>query len=81
MYGAGFHLDSVEGVPQEMQRKAANVSLELEQHELEQSEALISNIQRLSTEYLRELRTIVGEENLERYFAFFNSIDINSIYV
>lgn len=70
MYGAGFHLDSVEGVPQEMQRKAANVSLELEQHELEQSEALISNIQRLSTEYLRELRTIVGEENLERYFAF-----------
>jgi hypothetical protein len=70
MYSAGFHLDPVKDVPQDVQLRAAGVSLELEQEDLREAQSLGGSIRRLSTEYQKELRSIIGPENLENYFAF-----------
>jgi hypothetical protein len=70
MYSAGFHLEPAKDVPEDLQRQAAGMSLELEQEELKEAQSLVSTVQRLSAEYERELRSIIGDENLERYFAF-----------
>ncbi len=70
MYNAGFQLDPVDEVPEETQKEAAGVSLELEQEELKQAQNLESSIKKISAEYEKELRGVVGDENLERYFEF-----------
>lgn len=70
MYSAGFHLEPVKDVPLDVQQQAPGISLELQQEELKEAQYLASTLQRLSAEYQKELRSIVGDENLERYYEF-----------
>ncbi len=67
MFSTGFNLEPVEEVPEDAQRMATGVSLELEQDEWGKAQSLAGTVERLSTEYQRELHSIVGDENLEAY--------------
>lgn len=67
---AAFHLEPVEDVPEDEQLKAAGAALELEQEELKQAQSLATKVRGLSTQYQTKLRSIVGDENLERYVEF-----------
>jgi len=69
MFSAGFHLEPTAGVPKNVQRMAAKVSLQLQREELARGQSLDNTLQRLSREYQTEIRSIIGRENLQRYHA------------
>lgn len=70
MFATGFHMEPVTDVPEKAQQEGAGISLELGQEELREAQSLVSTVNRLTTGYQRELRSILGEENLERYLEF-----------
>lgn len=67
MFNAAFDLESVEDVPQEEQRKASDISVELIREGLNSANQLDSTLERLGKDYQKELRAIVGDQNLDRY--------------
>ena len=70
MFNAEFDFNQIREVPQKVQDVARQASLELKQEQLQNNQALASQVKRLRDKYLREFYAIIGSENLERYSKF-----------
>ncbi|MEA5597797.1 hypothetical protein [Rivularia sp. UHCC 0363] len=70
MFNAGFDSEAIREVPSEAQEQAAKISLDIEQEELREAQSLSKKITSLNADYQKELRLIIGDRNLERYYEF-----------
>lgn len=66
-FTSGFDLEPVSGVPEKEHKKVAKISVDLIQSELNNAKNLNTKILRISKEYRKELRSIIGDQNIKNY--------------
>lgn len=68
-FNTGFDMQPAPEVPMKEQQTAARISLELRNEELKKSIAVNQEIMRISSEFQKELQSLIGRNNLKQYKA------------
>ncbi len=70
MNETGFELKQVPEIPTKVQKNARRATLEHNQERMLQRQTLTRQVKQLKSDYLNKLNTIIGVENLDRYYDF-----------